>query len=918
MDIHSIQNRIQILQELMVDLMEQIDEEKSKMDPFIYQTLVSNDAAEPIHHSKYISKIIREENPKARKRYLKYLQKHYDKRYLKKLLPLIEQLPVSNGSRYYEKIRVKIGIIADEFLFNSFKDVGRFVYITKENYEQYADDLDVLLVCTTWKGLNREWKGLGNPNIRKPRQALFEIISFYKSKGIKTVFYSKEDPVNYDIFVDIAKQCEFIFTTALEKVDCYKKDCNNPNVSVLTFGVNPLVHNPIGIRKFPKENEVVFAGSWYNKYPERQADSRMVFDGVVNSNRRLKIIDRNFNLKLEQYFFPKEYVKFISPALDHGDLQKFHKLFNWSMNLNSVKFSSTMFANRVYELQALGNIILSNYNTGINNLFPNVVMVHNTNEMKDILHSFTEKEIYQHQVYGIRKVMSKHTTFQRLHQILEAIGYPANNEERNVAVIVNDMTAEIMDMFNKQTYRYKQLIRSDEFDEQVKNSFDMITFFYEKNEYGEFYLEDMINAFKYTDSDYITKDSFYDGEKLIKGIEHDYVNRIKNKERTVFWSSAFTSEELLSMNGEMSRPNGYSIDPFEFNDQKIGEIVKENNDYKLSVIVPIFNNGDHLLNKCFQSLKRSSLFKEMEIVLVDDGSTDHYTPKIINRLAAQYSNVKAYFFQTGGSGSASRPRNKGFEISTAPFVTYLDPDNEAINDGYYHLYKEIKSKKYDLVVGNMIKVAEDMLHFDYYKTVMAYNHHEVIRGEMDQYLVKTQFKAMSIQALIINRQLIEEHSLQMVEGAIGQDTLFFQELLLHAKRVKAINKDIHIYYGAVSGSVVNSISKKFLEKYFLLEKRRIEVYKQHHIIKDYVEIRFEYYFKNWYLEKLKKIKKEEARDAILILIEIFNLYKDMLQLQDLEMIRFSQLAAQERYDDIWNEIIVKQSSRSLNNTLINY
>ena len=68
----------------------------------------------------------------------------------------------------------------------------------------------------------------------------------------------------------------------------------------------------------------------------------------------------------------------------------------------------------------------------------------------------------------------------------------------------------------------------------------------------------------------------------------------------------------------------------------------------------------------------------MTVYLIDDGSTDENTIKIINKLANRYDNVKTFFFGDGGSGSAARPRNKGVEISTEPYITYLDPDNEAI------------------------------------------------------------------------------------------------------------------------------------------------------------------------------------------------------------------------------------------------
>ena len=46
-----------------------------------------------------------------------------------------------------------------------------------------------------------------------------------------------------------------------------------------------------------------------------------------------------------------------------------HRLFRWAINVNSVKYSETMFANRVYELQAMGNLLLTNYSMGVNNKF---------------------------------------------------------------------------------------------------------------------------------------------------------------------------------------------------------------------------------------------------------------------------------------------------------------------------------------------------------------------------------------------------------------------------------------------------------------------------------------------------------------------------------------------------------------------
>src|SRR5690625_7867205 len=88
---------------------------------------------------------------------------------------------------------------------------------------------------------------MGNPKNTEMRIAIFHMIEFFKKEGVKTVFYSKEDPTNYDYFIDIAQKCDYVFTTAVDMVEQYKKDCNHSNVYVLEFGVNRIYYNPFGM-----------------------------------------------------------------------------------------------------------------------------------------------------------------------------------------------------------------------------------------------------------------------------------------------------------------------------------------------------------------------------------------------------------------------------------------------------------------------------------------------------------------------------------------------------------------------------------------------------------------------------------------------------------------------------------------------
>lgn len=830
--------------------------------------------------------------------YLKYREQVADLKYFKRVEPLLEKIPDSNGSRFFKKFNINVGIIADEFLYQSFKDVANFNYITSNNYKDYKGKLDVFLVATTWKGLNREWRGVANPqgNLRKE---LYKIIDFFKQEKVKIVFYSKEDPVNYEKFVDIAKKCDYIFTTAYEKIKDYKKECNNDKVFVLEFGVNPLYHNPIGINNVPKVEDVLFAGSWLNKYPDRQKETLDIFDGVIRADRKLKIIDRNYSLNYPDYFFPQKYLKYISPSIDHKNLQKIHKLYDWAINLNSIKYSDTMFASRIYELQAIGNIILSNYSVGVNNKFPNVFIINDKNEVKDIINGFDKEEIYNHKVEGIRNVMSSHTTFDRFDYLLECIGQERNLSPRNVLVVANVINEDVKESFAKQTYNHKTLILEKEFNEEIKMQFDMVAFFNSDYRYKEFYLEDMINGFKYTDSDYITKDSYYSGTDLDCGIEHDYVDKIKDKYKTVFWANSYSAAKLLKIKHEEKLENGYSIDHFELNTSKNNLSKPSGQNYEISVIVPVYNNGRYLLNKCFNSLKRSSIFKKMEIILVDDGSTNTDTTITINRLVEQNANIKVFFFNDGGSGSASRPRNKGVDLASTKYITYLDPDNEAVNDGYARLLEVLKNdNRLDMVIGNMARLDNVKKgSFKYYKIVTEACDNGIIDNPR-QFLIDTNLRAQSIQALVVKKEIITKNKLKMVENAGGQDTLFFQELLLNSNRTTVIDIDIHIYYAAVSGSVTNTITKKFFEKFYTLEKERLPFLIKNNLLNVYMDKRFNFYFQNWYLKRINKINKEDQRESIDTLYKIYSLYKGNLTIKDNDIEKFASLYEKKKYEKI--------------------
>lgn len=773
-------------------------------------------------------------NEDVNKSFKEYQKNNFNKVLNNKLINLIKNIPDSNGSRYYKKIDLKIAIITDEFMYNYYKDAVNLVYINYFDYKNIMEnnDVDIFMFVSCWNGVeDNDWRG-GIPLAPLKIDRIYEVIDWYKAKGIPTVFQSIEDPSNYVSFKNIAKKCDYIFTSDKDMIPEYKTYCSNENVFLLEYGVNPIFHNPIGIKANEKLKEVLFAGSWMKRYEDRCVDMVKIFDGVLESERKLDIIDRNFDLEVPFYYYPLKYIPYTSPAVGHSDLQKIQKLYDYIINLNSIKYSSTMCAMRVYEAQALGNIILSNYSTAVNNYNPNVFIINDKSEVTTIMNSFNQEDTYKYQVDGIRNVMTNQTVFERLKYIFDTINYPNNiNLEKNVLVIAKKLTPRVKEMFENQSYKNKFLVDVKDV-KNLKDEYDFVTFFKEDYTYEEYYLQDMINAFKYTNSDYVTKSSYYYNKEIVKGIEHNYVQEMKDKYKTVFDNKFYKLVDLIGRDGVVNLANGYSIDHFELkvetNDYKsnskeyeCGKIknwiinssknIKET--YKLSVIVPINDNNKRLLTKCFNSLRRSSMFKEMEIILVDRGSRDLETLSIINRIGRTYPNIVMHKFNQGQTVSNLEAINKGVELSTSQFITVLYPYNESMNDGYKKLYEVIKQSDYDMVMGHILMLTNE-------EVEVKYSQSEETIYKPKEHIIESKMKINSIQSTIISRDFILNNNLFHKDNIIPEDIELFIRIMMKARKIRVIDELIYKYYGRLENI---RFDEDLFDKYYVEQGREMKV-----------------------------------------------------------------------------------------------
>lgn len=816
-------------------------------------------------------------------------------RWIERYEDRIAEIPESDGCRFYERSDLRIGIICDEFFYDSIRSAADFRYVTPDTWRSVLDEgLDVFLFVSSWRGIHDEWAGLaalsaGTDNAMQA--TAMELLEACKEKGIPTVFYSKEDPPNYVFFVEFAKRCDHILTSARECVPYYVRDCGNDSVEDILFCIDPQEHNPIGSHRSGKEKVVLFSGSWMRKYPERCRDLSAIFDGVLSSSYDLHIIDRNFP-KNRNYAFPPKYAPYISEAVSHQELQKLHKLFDVAINANSVKGSETMFANRAYELQANGVLLISNYSLGMNGILPNVLIAHDKDEVAHIMTSMDDEEIYERQMAGVRAVMTGHTCYDRITQFLRPCGIHVGPPERTVLVVAAQITDKIHACFDRQTYPHKRLAAEADVTEELFRSCSMVGWFSEDAEYGVFYLEDLVNGFKYTSSDYITKDAWYQDGELQDGVEHEYVHRMRSKYRTLFWREAYTWEDLRALDGERRMANGYSIDHFSYAEGAV-ERPERKNAYALSVIVPVYQNGEALYGKCFSSLRRSSLFDDMEILLVDDGSMDERTLLIEEDLRERFPNVVLYRFGDGGSGSASRPRNKGVEMASAPYIAFLDPDNEAVCDGYAQMYQLAEAEDLDLVLGEIYQCRVSAKTSNYHQQFMDLAGTDEFDDGIGELLKKSAFIAPSIQAMVIRKQLLMDHELTQVVGAIGQDTLFSWQILQYAKRIRLVDHPIHVYYAKNAGSVTNAAGPGFFEKLLRLQVPKREWLEREGLLRTFMEARYDYYTDLWVFHKLSSA--QDAETCARLVEKYLDVYQDAYRHTDPIIDRFSALCAQGDY-----------------------
>ncbi len=225
---------------------------------------------------------------------------------------------------------------------------------------------------------------------------------------------------------------------------------------------------------------------------------------------------------------------------------------------------------------------------------------------------------------------------------------------------------------------------------------------------------------------------------------------------------------------------------------------------KVSVIVPVYN-ADKYIDGCIESIVNQS-YKNIEIILVDDGSTDQSAKKL-DDWAKKDQRIKAVHKENGGVSSS---RNVGLDNAIGEFVMFVDSDDTVTNDFVETALFELKERDLDV-----LSFAFDFVYDENYcvsacdkiSLFVDFANKKNLVEFLLRYISKGEF-SYCVWNRIYKRSIIEERSLRFdVDKSLGEDFLFVLKYLCYAKNFASTSKILYRYTFGVDNSLTESWNK---------------------------------------------------------------------------------------------------------------
>ena len=242
----------------------------------------------------------------------------------------------------------------------------------------------------------------------------------------------------------------------------------------------------------------------------------------------------------------------------------------------------------------------------------------------------------------------------------------------------------------------------------------------------------------------------------------------------------------------------------------------------LSVAIPCYNSEAYM-SKCINSLLIAG--EEVEIIIVDDGSSDR-TAEIADDYAEKYPTiVKVIHQENGGHGQAV---NTGIKNATGLYFKVVDSDDWVNQDAYYEVLKTLYeltrgAETVDLLISNFVYEKQGATR----KKVMQYRHcfptNQIFGWDEVRHMKKGQYLLMH--SMIYRTKLLHDCGMELPKHTFYVDNLFAFEPLPYVKNLYYLDVNFYRYFiGRDDQSVNEKVMIKRIDQQIRVNKLMVDAY----------------------------------------------------------------------------------------------
>lgn len=292
-------------------------------------------------------------------------------------------------------------------------------------------------------------------------------------------------------------------------------------------------------------------------------------------------------------------------------------------------------------------------------------------------------------------------------------------------------------------------------------------------------------------------------------------------------------------------------------------------DYKITVVVSTYNTGDYL-NEFLDSIKSQSLgFENIEVIFVDDNSTDKATLDLLKNLDESYENVKSVFMDKN-SGFPGTGRNVGLNLSKSDYIIFSDHDDTYMQNAFEVMLDKIADN--DMLISNFNQVYTDKS-IPFKSIYKDAGEISVCDISEDENLLRV---PAAIWTRLFRKDFLLENDIRFLEGMLAEDVYVATYGCLKASGIIYLN-DFYSYNYKIRDSkddksTIHVRNRKYIEAilngYYKIDEMLEDLNRT-----SYGEIIFKSHLTSWlYTIVLSKLNDADKKELFVKSWDIFDKY----------------------------------------------